>query len=210
MIDDDIIMIGAGGHAKVVINTLIQLNIGIKCIYDDDNEKWGQSLCGVEIAGPISDLIYSVKRRAVMAIGDNQTRKKFANRFENYDWITVIHPRATVHPSVCIGEGTVVFAGAVIQPDTIIGNHCIVNTNASIDHDCIVEDYAHIGPGSCLAGNVKVGEGAFFGIGSVAIMGSAIGRWSTVGAGAAVIHDIPDNVTAVGLPARVIKSKEEA
>ncbi len=83
------------------------------------------------------------------------------------------------------------------------------NTNAAVDHDCLIGDYAHVGPGVSLAGNVTVGEGAFLGIGSVAIMGSTIGRWSTVGAGAAVVHDIPDNVTAVGLPARIIKRKLE-
>lgn len=210
MMSRGIIMMGAGGHAKVVINTLIELGIDIEAVHDDDTGKRGQLLCGVEIAGPISGLDYWVKRKTIMAIGDNQTRRKIVNRFENCDWVTAIHPKATVHPSVRIGEGTVIFAGAVIQPDTIIGKHCIINTNATIDHDCIVEDYAHIGPGVCLAGNVRVGEGTFLGIGSVAIMGSAIGRWSIVGAGAAVIHDIPDNVTAVGLPARIIKGKREA
>lgn len=202
---ENVIVIGGGGHAKVVVSTLMALGVSIQAVYDDDPDKWGKDLCGVKIAGPLSDLDKMVEGKAILAIGDNKTRSSLAKRFRKFNWLTVVHPHAFIHSSVSIGKGTVVFAGAVIQPDAVIGDHCIVNTNAAVDHDCVVGDYAHLGPGSCLAGDVTVREGAFLATGGVAIIGTNIGKWSVVGAGGVVTKDIPDNVTAVGVPARVIK-----
>ena len=116
-------------------------------------------------------------------------------------WATVIHPNAYVHPSVAIGEGSVIFAGAVVQPDVVIGKHCIINSTATIDYDSVIGDFVHIGPSSSLAGGVSVMEGAFLGMRS----GKSIGKWSVVGAGGVITKDIPDNVTAVGVPAKVVK-----
>jgi len=202
---EGIVVIGGGGHAKVVVSTLIDLHITIQGVYDDDPRKWGQDLCGVKIIGPLSDIDDSVEKKAIMAIGDNRMRSTIARRFERYKWMTLVHPRSFVHPTVSLGEGTVVFAGVVVQPDTVIGSHCIINTNATVDHDCVIGSYAHLGPGTCLAGGVSVGEGTFLGIGAVAIAGAVIGNWSIVGAGGAVTAKIPDNTTAVGIPAKVVK-----
>jgi sugar O-acyltransferase (sialic acid O-acetyltransferase NeuD family) len=202
---DTIIIIGGSGHAKVVISTASELGINIRGIYDDDPGKKGTNLGKARILGPILNIDAADGEKAIIAIGDNRTRSEIDKRLVAFHWFTAIHPRAYIHPSVSIGEGTVVFAGAVIQPDTVIGRHCIINTNAAIDHDCVIGDYSHIGPGVCLAGNVTVGEGAFLGIGAVAVMGISIGRWSIIGAGGVVIEDMPDNVTAVGSPARIIK-----
>jgi sugar O-acyltransferase (sialic acid O-acetyltransferase NeuD family) len=143
---------------------------------------------------------------AVLAIGDNRTRQRFADP-ARCRFATIVHPRAIVDPSVKLGPGTVVFAGAVIQPDTTLGAHVIVNTGASIDHDCWLDDFVHIAPGVRLAGNVSLDTGAFLGIGSVAIPGARVGEWTTVGAGAAVIQDVPADVVAAGVPARVLRSK---
>lgn len=200
-----IIVIGGGGHAKVLISTLMELGIEIKGVYDDDPQKHGKDLLGSKILGPIFMIDSSSRGDAVLGIGDNITRRAFAERFKHLRWQTVVHPRAFVHRSVTLGEGTVVFAGAVVQPDVAIGRHCIVNTNAAIDHDCVIGDYVHLAPGTCLAGNVSVGEGTFLGTGGVGIIGITIGRWSVLGAGAVATTNIPDNVTAVGVPARVIK-----
>lgn len=200
---DTIIVIGGGGHSKVVVSTVAELGINIKDVYDDDPNKLGVHVGNAAIIGTTSGIDGS--KKAVIGIGDNRTRAEMDRRLKNCQWVTAIHPRAYVHPSVSVGEGTVVFAGAVIQPGTVIGRHCIVNTNAAIDHDCVIGDYSHIGPGVSLAGNVTVGEGAFLGIGAVAIMGIEIGQWSVIGAGAVVVRNIPDNVTAVGVPARIAK-----
>ena len=117
----------------------------------------------------------------------------------------MVHPAAWVDLSVELGPGAVVFAGAVIQPRTVVGAHAIVNTAASIDHDCRIGRFAHLAPGVHLAGTVTVGDGAFLGIGTVAIPGVTIGEWTQVGAGAAVVRDLPARVRAVGVPARPLE-----
>jgi sugar O-acyltransferase (sialic acid O-acetyltransferase NeuD family) len=197
-------VIGAGGHAKVVVSTMIAAGIGIKAILDDDPGKWGNKLFGVKIDGPISSWDGEEKEPAVLAIGDNSTRMKFARLLGGRMWRIVIHPHTYIHPTVQIGEGTVVFAGAIIQPDVRIGAHCIINSGATIDHDSVIGDYAHVAPGVNLAGNVRLGDGVFLGIGSAVIVGKHVGEWTVVGAGAVVVTDLPAHAVAAGLPAKVI------
>ena len=200
----DVIVLGAGGHAKVVISTLRAAGYRVVGLYDDDPAKWHTRLAGVEVLGPIDDAA-SV---AVIGIGHNPTRRAIAERACRVTWLTVVHPAACVDPTVRLGAGTVVFAGAVIQPDALLGDHCIVNTAATVDHDCVLGAFCHIAPGAHLAGSVTLGEGAFLGIGSAVVPGIRIGAWTTVGAGAVVIADLPDRVTAVGVPARIIRQQE--
>ncbi|MEO7318423.1 MAG: acetyltransferase [Chthoniobacteraceae bacterium] len=194
------VVIGAGGHARVLISTLRERGIPIAAVFDDDITKWGADVQGTRVS--------RVERErgggAIIGIGDNAKRMEIA-RTTSFEWETVVHPSAYVHPSAKLGRGTVVFAGAVVQPDAVIGDHVIVNTGATIDHDCIVGDYAHLAPGVHLAGAVQVGEGAFLGIGSVVIPGVKIGRWSTLGAGAVAIRDVADGAVAVGVPAKELK-----
>ncbi len=197
---DGIVVIGAGGHSKVIISTLIARGIHVAAVFDDDDAKWGNDAQGTVV----SETERERGGSAIIAIGDNSKRMEMAKALR-FDWETVIHPTAYVHPSAKVGRGTVIFAGAVVQPDAVIGEHVIVNTGATIDHDCVIGDFAHIAPGVHLAGAVQVGEGAFLGIGSVAIPGVKIGRWSTVGAGAVVIRDLGDGVVAVGNPAKILK-----
>jgi sugar O-acyltransferase (sialic acid O-acetyltransferase NeuD family) len=198
--EDGIVVIGAGGHAKVLMSTLTASGCSIAAVFDDDHTKWGTNAQGIcvsrierERGGP-----------AIIGIGDNAQRREMA-RAVTFEWQTVVHPSACVHPSAKLGRGTVVFAGAVVQPDAVIGDHVIVNTGATIDHDCVVGDYAHLAPGVHLAGSVDVGEGAFLGIGSAVIPGVRIGRWSTLGAGAVATRDVADGVVAVGVPAVALK-----
>jgi UDP-perosamine 4-acetyltransferase len=203
--NEQVYVIGAGGHAKVVISTLLAAGDNVQAIFDDDPRKWGESLLGIPVAGATSELGRLTSARAVIAIGDNASRRRLAKRFQRVDWVTVVHPSATVHPSVQLGPGTVVFAGTVIQPATVIGAHGIINTGATVDHDCLIEDYAHIAPGAHLGGGVRLGEGGFLGIGSTVSPGVMVGRWTVVGAGGVVVRDLPDDVVAVGVPANPVK-----
>jgi len=207
-ISEPIVIIGAGGHAKVVAATLLEAGFRISFFLDDDKNKWGKTIFDIPITGPIDAIKKEEKKyKGVVAIGDNSLREKVVNSFSDYfHWISVIHPNAYVHSSVKIGKGSVIFAGAVIQPETIIGDHVIINTGATIDHDCKVYDFVHIAPGVNLAGGVTVQRGSFLGIGTKVIPGINIGSWSIVGAGSVVINNIEAGVTAVGVPARVIKS----
>jgi len=119
--------------------------------------------------------------------------------------ITVIHPRAVIAPTAQIDEGSVVFANVVVNPEARIGKHVILYTACTIDHECDIADYAYISPGCNVGGQVKIETGAFLGIGAVVLPRITVGAWSIIGAGAVVTKDIPAHVTAVGVPAKVIK-----
>jgi UDP-perosamine 4-acetyltransferase len=204
----EVFVLGAGGHAEVILSTLLQAEINVTGIYDDDPAKLRMEVMQVTVLGAIG-AFYNVKDSlSVIGLGDNLTRRKIASQFPSAEWLTVVHPKAYVHESASLGPGSVVFAGAVVQPGARIGRHCIINTGATVDHDCVVGDFCHVAPGCNLGGAVTLGEGVFMGIGSVAIPGTHVGAWTTVGAGAAVVSDLPDRVVAVGVPARVRRKLE--
>lgn len=196
-----LIVVGSGGHAKVVIATARAAGLTVSKVVDDDPARWGGDVLGAAIAGPVAPVLDDPDATAVLAIGHNRVRHRLAAA-ARCRFTTIVHPRAIVDPTARLGAGTVVFAGAVIQPDAAIGAHVIVNTAATIDHDCVLGDFVHIAPGVHLAGNVSLDTGAFLGIGTVATPGIRVGAWTTVGAGASVIRDLPAGVTAVGVPAR--------
>ncbi len=197
----DVLVIGAGGHCKVVVRALQELGHTVVAILDDDPHLHGETLLGIPIAGPVALADDYRHLPAVLAIGDNGIRQALAERLD-LEWMTVVHPQADVDKTATLGPGTVVFSGAVIQAETVVGSHAIINTRSSVDHDCQLGDFVHVAPGAHLAGSVSVGEGAMLGIGSSVIQGKQIGAWTTVGAGAAVVSDLPAHVIAVGVPAR--------
>jgi sugar O-acyltransferase (sialic acid O-acetyltransferase NeuD family) len=204
--DNVVTILGAGGHAKVVISTLLSADVKIDRILDDNPDKWGTRMLSMEITGPLSEINNSSTGDVIIAIGDNRTRKHIVEKFQHTRWaMAVVHPDAYVHPSVRLGSGTIVFAKAVIQPDAVIGDHCVVNTGATIDHDCRIGNYVHVAPGVNLAGEVCLEEGVFCGIGGKVITGVTIGKWTTVGAGGVVIKDLPEYSLAAGVPARIIR-----
>lgn len=196
-----ICVIGAGGHGKVIVTLLRELGHCVDGILDDDPQLEGQMLCGVPILGPVARASELRFTHGVIAIGNNRVRREIANRL-SLKWLTLVHPRAHVDPSVSLGEGTVVFAGSVIQTDASIGRHVIVNTSASVDHDCCVGDFVHVAPGTHVAGRVTIEEGGFLGIGSSVIPDVRIGAWSRVAAGGVVIRDLAEGQTAFGVPAQ--------
>ncbi len=196
-----VLVVGAGGHAKVVIATLQAAGHSVAGVLDDAPEMEGRSVLGVPVVGETRRLRIH-EGPAVLAIGSNPVRKRLADAYPHVSWLSVIHPRAIVHESARIGAGTVVFAGAVVQPEAVIGRHVIVNTGATVDHDGRLADFVHVAPGVHLSGNVTVEEGGFLGVGASAAPGVTVGAWGTVGAGGVVIHDLPPNATSIGIPAR--------
>jgi sugar O-acyltransferase (sialic acid O-acetyltransferase NeuD family) len=201
-----IFLLGASGHAKVVLSMLRAAGHEVAWILDDDPAKAGTKVMGVPVVGPIKDLSDEPATRAVVSIGDNRARKSVADRFSRVSWVTAVHPAAYVDPTVRLGPGTVVLAGAVIQPDSVLGAHVVINTGATVDHDCAIGDFAHVAPGAHLAGGVHLGQGAFMGIASTVIPGVHLGDWAAVGAGAAVIHDVAPNSVVAGVPARPVRT----
>ena len=201
---EEVAVLGGGGHAKVVISTLRAAGFTVSAVYDDADGSRGRHVLGVEVRGPLSAAIADGARRAVIAIGSNEVRKQLATSptLAGLEFVSVVHPHSYVDPSVRLDAGTVVFAGAVLQPECKVGQHVIVNTGATVDHDSCLHDFSQVCPGAHLAGNVTLEEGVFIATGATLVPGVSVGAWSTVGAGAAVLRDLPAGVKALGVPAR--------
>lgn len=193
------ILFGASGHSKVVLDILISNGVKVDLIIDDHPKI--QNIMGVAVE---KNTVTEFDKEAIIAIGSNSARKAVSCRYP-FQYYTAIHRSATISSFSKIGPGTVVMAQAAVNAGAEVGRHCIINTGAVVEHDCIVGDYAHISPNASLAGNVDVGEGAHIGIGASVIQGVKIGKWSVVGAGTVVLKDVPDFATVVGSPGKVIK-----
>jgi len=194
----EISVIGASGHAKVIIDVIEDLGYSIGTVYDQDIRK--RNLLGFEIVHDFKDL----PKQTIIAIGNNFIRKKIAE-IHSFELKALAHPKSTISKYAELGDGTVVMAGVSVNADTKIGEYCILNTNCSIDHDCRIADFVHISPNAALAGNVEVGECTHIGIGACIKQGVIIGRDCIIGAGAVIIKDIPDGMTIVGNPGKELK-----
>ena len=212
---DKIILIGAGGHCKVVIDA-IGAQYEVVGITDIDKTKQGTKFFGAEVLGndDILPIIYSrgISNALITlgSIGDSRLRSKLYSYATSigFKMINAISESAIVSKSVKLGNGNAILNGVMINADTVIGDNCIINTAAVIEHDCIIGDHVHISPGALLAGGVEVGDKTHIGIGAKIIQGIRIGENCIIGAGAVVIRDVPDNTVCVGVPAKVIKSTE--
>lgn len=213
----EIVIIGAGGHAKVVIDIILQRekilndNLIIKGILDDtfkENEE--KKIFGIPIVGKINKILELPSNiYYIIAIGNNGIRKKIVQNYEKIKYITLIHPKAIIGENVKIGVGTVLMAGSIINSYTKIGNHCIINTGSIIEHDNIIEDYVHISPNVTLCGEVVIKKESWIGASAVIIQGITVGYNSIIGAGTVVIKSIPNFCTAINNPAKIIKSNED-
>lgn len=200
----DVLIIGAGGHAKVVADIVLRNGDNLIGFLDDSDEKQGVTVFkDYKVIGKVLDAEEYKDCYFIVAIGDNHIRAEVAGKL-NVKYYTAVHPNATIADTVKIGEGTVVMAGVVINPDTIIGEHCIINTSCSIDHDNKIGDYVHISPGAHLAGSVSVGNNSWICIGVIIINNISIVDGIIVGAGATVLSDINEPGTYVGCPAKKI------
>ena len=207
-----IILFGAGGHAAVIMDCLkAQIEHGaaikIKGLLDDSGKtEW----MGYPILGTtdLADQFNDGQTVFILAIGSNEVRERLAKRYSHLSFYPVIHPSAIIGTHVTIGEGTVVMPRVVINANAQVGCHAIINTGVIVEHDNRIGDYVHLSPNATLCGTVTVGDLTHIGAGSTVIQGVTIGSRGVIGAGATVISDLGDDVTAVGIPAQVIKQRK--
>lgn len=198
-----VMLIGGGGHAKVIIDCIRSTGGEVAGILDDGIEV-GTKILGVPVLGPVSDYINYPEHEYIVAIGNNSIRYRIAEQLD-VKWATAVHPSAIVSPCAKLGEGTVVMPRAVINAGAVVGRHCIINTGAIVEHDNQLADYVHISPAAALGGTVTVGEKTHIGIGASVRNNLQLCGGCLIGAGAVVVKDITEPGTYVGVPAGRIR-----
>lgn len=205
---NNLLIIGAGGHGKVVADAALESGLWDGIVFLDDAWPEKQHNGHWTIYGKVEQLeIWQAQyRHAVVAIGHNQLRLELQSKLiaAGFEMATIIHPSAQVSRFAKIGAGSVVCANAVISVDAEVGVAAIINTAATVDHDCRLGGGVHLAPGVHLGGGVVVGDSSLIAIGAAVRNYLVIGSDVTIGAGAVVVRDIKDGVTAVGVPARPI------
>ena len=207
----DIVIAGAGGHGKVILDILrASRQYNVIGFLDANEALHGTTVGGAPVLGHLNHLPKLKKgglAGAIVAIGDNRVRRSYAQKLAaaGLELINAIHPSAVVSPTATLGRNVVVAAGAIVCTEVGVADSVILNTAAVVDHECEIGEAAHVCPGVRLAGRVTVGEGATLGIGASVLPCLRIGAYATIGGGALVRRDVPPHATAVGVPARVIR-----
>lgn len=198
-----LIIIGAGGHGKVIADLAVKNDYKNICFLDDQTVG---DCVGFPIIGKTEEAksLNDGNTDFVIAIGSNAIRKELAEKYD-VNWVTLIHPSAQIGINVTVEKGTVIMANAVVNAAAVIGKHCIINTGAIIEHDNVIEDYVHISPKAALGGTTRIGTLSHIGIGAALRNNINIYANCVIGAGAVVIKDIKQSGTYVGVPVRKIK-----
>lgn len=203
---EKLILIGAGGYAKSVIDSIDYFNYTLEGFVDEFS-KYKDHLGYPILAHSLEELGNYRKYVYFICIGNNQRRKVWFDRLveRKLRIINVVDRSAIVSERATIGMGCFVGKMAILNSNSYVGNNCIINTKALIEHGCIVGNHVNISTNTVLNGDVKIGEGSFIGSSSVIIGQLSVGLWSTVGAGAVVTKNVVDDVSVAGVPARVIR-----
>ncbi len=203
-----IVIVGAGGHGKVLADALLTAGRPVDGFLDRDKGLHGLRVLDVPVLGgddcaePGWVLVNGIGTVG-LPLARQAVDRHFAER--GFPFLAVCHPSAVLGRGVVLGEGCQIMAGAVVQPDTVIGRGAIINTRAAVDHDCVLGDFVHVAPGATLSGGVRVGAGSHIGTGAVVIEGIRIGAGCLVAAGAVVVADVADGARVAGLPAKAMR-----
>jgi UDP-perosamine 4-acetyltransferase len=212
-----VIGLGAGGHAKVVIE-ILRLNGGytLHGLLDKDPGLWYTDVFGLPVLGDDS-MLPGLHRQGIThafiglgSTGEIGPRRRLYDlaRENGFHPVAAIHPGAIVSASVEVGKGPTIMAGALINPDAKLGDNVIINTGAIVEHDCVIGDHVHVATGAQLASTVTVGAGAHVGIGASVRQSITIGEGAVVGAGAVVVKDVEPGLVVAGVPARALKPNQ--
>lgn len=205
-----LVMLGAGGHAKVLLSLAIARGLEVQGVCDPELHRLGVvEWRGIRVLGgdEVLEQLDCARVGLINGIGQvvgSSLRQTIYERAvdKGFRFPTLVHPTAFVDGAAVLAEGVQVMAGVVIQPDASLGCNTIVNTRASVDHDCRVAAHVHIAPGATLCGNVQVATCAFVGAGATVIQGLVIGEYAVVGAGAVMVRDLPARSILLGQTAR--------
>ncbi len=195
------ILYGAGRHARVVIDCLLDARVEIGGFFDDNLDL--VSLNGFDVLGKY-DPTLNPQNKLVITICDNKVRQTLSNLIE-HPFGVIKHPSTVVSKYARIEKGTTLLHGVIVQTGTKIGKHCIVNTGASIDHDCVIGDYCHISPRVTLCDSVVLNEGVQIGAGAIILPHVTIGKWCVIGAGSVITEDLPDYSEVIATPNKLLK-----
>lgn len=206
----ELIIIGAGGHAKVVIDAVKRAKSHIIRSLVDTTQSSASSFAEWNVDFKMPSTV-EPNCEFIVAIGDNAIRAQLYADLLQTGWApaTIIHPSAIIAENVSIGAGSLLCAGSIIGPDSMLGENCIVNTGASIDHDCTIGDHCHVCPGARLPGACKLGEGVLIGTAATAIPNIVVGDWAVVGAGSVLIKNVESRSKVVGFSRVIPFSKTE-
>ena len=193
-----LIIIGAGGHGKVIADAALKNGYTNICYIDDHATG---DVMGFPIIGTSADIerLNDGSTDFIIGIGNNAIRKTVAEKY-NVNWVSIVHPSAQIAFNAEIGKGTVIMANAVVNVCATVGEHCIINTGAIIEHDNVIENYVHISPNVALGGTVRIGSLTHVGIGATVKNNTEICSECTIGAGAVVVKNIKEPGTYVGVP----------
>lgn len=204
-----IIIVGAGGHARVLIDALRALRRDVVGLVDANPASRGNVVFGIPVLGADDAVLrYATSEielvNGVGSTGSTLLRRRLFDNFKErgFRFAIVTHPGAHIASQVTLREGAQVLAGAVVQVGSMVGRNAIINTNASVDHDCQVGAHVHVAPGATLCGEVRVGDGAHVGAAVCVLQGVELGAECVVGAGAVVLNDVPPGHRVAGVPAR--------
>jgi sugar O-acyltransferase (sialic acid O-acetyltransferase NeuD family) len=212
---EKILLLGASGHAKLIIDTVEKEGRFSILGLLDENKPKGTEWLGYTILGKITDLAALIAeggvRLGIIAIGDNWVRQEVTRLVERiapeFAYVSTIHPSAQIARDVSIGTGTVIMAASAINASAKLGRHCYVSTKASLDHDSVLEDFTSLGPGATVGGGVRIGTCSAIALGANVIHGVQIGEHTVIGAGAAVVRDTADRIIAYGVPAKAVRKR---
>ena len=211
-----VVIVGAGGFGSEVVEIFKDQNKqkkewNILGFIDDNNKLHGKTINNYQILGGLDWFKEHNDVGCICTIGEPETKKKIVEKLQKMDvnFYKAIHPSVIMSEFIELGEGVIICAGTILTVNIKIGNHVVINLNCTIGHDTIIEDYCSMMPTVKINGNNHLHKGVYVGTGATFIHQVTIGAWSTIGAGAVVVKDIPENVIAVGIPAKVIKHKEK-
>jgi len=205
-----IVIVGAGGQGRIVADILETAGNPAVAFVDDRRALHGTTILGLPVAGAsVGDVAHDA---VIVAIGDNHVRRAVTEKLiaNGERLASAIHPFTSIAKSASIGEGAMISAGAIVLPRVVVGRGVLLNTKASVDHDTVVGDFAHVSAGATVGAECTIGEETLIGLGASVLSRCNVGKRTVIGGGAVVVRDIPDDVIAYGVPARVTSDRRSA